>query len=209
MPSTTGDLEARQRDGSLHLDATGDWTIETAPSLRSRIQSVTLEGKGEVVLDLARLGRLDSTGAWLVIDIQRRAKTVDATIRTEGATAAHAALLDRIETLGDCAPAEEPEFRPLIALVERTGRAACSACAEATDLLYFLGVTTVAGLRGLVQPRRIRFVSVLSHIEHTGLDALPIIGLLSFLIGIVISYQGADQLARFGAQIFTINLLGV
>lgn len=209
MPSTLGDLEARQRDGSLHLGATGDWTIETASKLHSRIQNMTLAGKGDVVLDLAGLGRLDSTGAWLVLDIQRRAGTVGAAIRTEGATEAHAALLDRIAALGDCAPAEDAEFHPLIALIERTGRAACAARDEAADLLYFLGVTTVAALRSLAQPRRIRFVSVLSHIERTGLDALPIVGLLSFLIGIVISYQGADQLARFGAEIFTINLLAV
>ncbi|MEE8334043.1 MAG: STAS domain-containing protein, partial [Alphaproteobacteria bacterium] len=124
MPSTPGDLEARQRDGSLHLGATGDWTIETATKLHSRIQNMTFAGKGDVVLDLAQLGRLDSTGAWLVLDIRQRAETADATIRTEGATEAHTALLNRIEALGDCAPVVDPEFHPLIALVERTGRAA-------------------------------------------------------------------------------------
>lgn len=209
MPSMHGDLEARQRDGSLHLGATGDWTIETATKLRSRIQALSLAGKGDVVLDLAGLDRLDSTGAWLVLDIGRQAGTANVAFRTEGARTAHAALLERIAAIGDCAPAEEPEFRPLIAVIERTGRAVYSAWAEATDLLYFLGLTTVSSLRSLVQPQRIRFVSVLTHIEHTGLDALPIVGLLSFLIGIVVSYQGADQLARFGAEIFTVNLLGV
>lgn len=127
MPSTPGDLEARQHDGSLHLGATGDWTIETATKLRSRIQQMTLEGKGDVVLDLAQLGRLDSTGAWLVLDIRRRAETADVKVHTEGATDAHTALLDRIEALGDCPPVVDPEFHPLIALIERTGRAACAA----------------------------------------------------------------------------------
>jgi len=209
MPSTLGDLEARQHDGSLHLGATGDWTVEAATKLRTRIQSLALAGKGDVVLDLSRLHRLDSTGAWLVLDIRRRAEAANAALRTEGTLAPHAALLDRIEALGECVPAEDPEFHPLIALIERTGRAAYSAWAEAADLLYFLGVTTVAGLRSLARPARIRFVSVLSHIEHTGLDALPIVGLLSFLIGVVVAYQGSDQLARFGAEIFAVNLLGV
>jgi len=206
---TLGNLEARQRDGALRLDATGDWTVETAAGLRSRIRALTLDGKGDVVLDLTGLDRLDSTGAWLVLDIRRRADAAQVALRTEGASGPHGALLERIAALGDCAPAAEPEYHPLIALVERTGRAAHSALLEATDLLYFLGVTTVAGLRSALQPRRIRIVSVLSHIEHTGLDALPIVGLLSFLIGVVVSYQGSDQLARFGAEIFTINLLGV
>jgi len=209
MPSTRGDLEASQRDGSLYLGATGDWTIETAPGLRPRIRGLTLEGHRDIVLDLAGLERLDSTGAWLMLQIRRKAERANVTIRTEGARTSHEALIERVAALGDFAPAEEPEYHPLMELLERAGQAVFSAWEETADLLYFLGVTTVTGLRSLVQPRRIRFVSVLSHIEHTGLDALPIIGLLSFLIGVVISYQGADQLARFGAEVFTINLLGV
>ncbi|MGF1608030.1 MAG: MlaE family ABC transporter permease, partial [Kiloniellales bacterium] len=72
-----------------------------------------------------------------------------------------------------------------------------------------LGHTVIVFLRALLQPRRIRVTALVSHMERTGLDALPIVGLISFLIGVVLAYQGADQLARFGAQIYTVNLVGV
>jgi len=67
----------------------------------------------------------------------------------------------------------------------------------------------VASVRVVLRPSRIRFVPLLVHIEHVGLNALPIVGLLSFLIGVVLAFQGADQLKQFGAEIFTVNLVGV
>ena len=59
-----------------------------------------------------------------------------------------------------------------------------------------------------MRPHAIRWHALFTHMERAGIDALPIVGLISFLIGVVLAYQGADQLARFGAQIFTVNLVG-
>jgi phospholipid/cholesterol/gamma-HCH transport system permease protein len=61
----------------------------------------------------------------------------------------------------------------------------------------------------LRRPRRVRLVSTVHHIERIGIDALPIMGLLAYLIGVVLAFQGADQLRQYGAEVFTINLLGV
>jgi phospholipid/cholesterol/gamma-HCH transport system permease protein len=69
---------------------------------------------------------------------------------------------------------------------------------------------TVEASEALVRPaRNLRVPAIFHQIEETGINALPIVGLLAFLIGVVLAYQGADQLKRFGAEIFTINLLGV
>src|SRR6202030_3592004 len=67
----------------------------------------------------------------------------------------------------------------------------------------------IVALRTLRRPSRLRLTALSSHMEQTGVDALPIVGMLSFLIGVVFAYQGADQLRRFGAEIYTVNLLGV
>jgi phospholipid/cholesterol/gamma-HCH transport system permease protein len=76
-------------------------------------------------------------------------------------------------------------------------------------MLSFFGLLTITALRVVRQPRRFRFIAFISHIQRTGVTALPIVGLLSFLIGIVLAYQGAQQLRYYGAEIFTVNLLGV
>jgi phospholipid/cholesterol/gamma-HCH transport system permease protein len=76
-------------------------------------------------------------------------------------------------------------------------------------MLGFGGLVASALARLLAQPGRLRATATTVQMEQTGLNALPIVGLLSFLIGIVFAYQGADQLRRFGAEIYTVNLLGI
>jgi phospholipid/cholesterol/gamma-HCH transport system permease protein len=96
-----------------------------------------------------------------------------------------------------------------VAVVERVGRATLEIYGEARALLAFYGMTIFAYAGILRRPRSLRLVSLVNQIEQSGLNAIPIVCLLSFLIGIVIAYVGADQLRRFGAEIFTVNLLGV
>jgi phospholipid/cholesterol/gamma-HCH transport system permease protein len=97
----------------------------------------------------------------------------------------------------------------LLALLTRTGHGVFLMLENFGGLLSFLGITVVTGVRTLAQPSRLRFTALAVQMERGGLDALPIVGLLSFLIGIVLAYQGADQLRRFGAEIFVVNLVGI
>ncbi len=80
---------------------------------------------------------------------------------------------------------------------------------QGRSLLGFFGQIVVTLGRVLVRPTRFRFVSFVSHLEQTGLSALPIVGLLSFLVGVVLAYQGVDQLRQLGAEVFVVNLVGV
>src|SRR5580693_4183925 len=77
-------------------------------------------------------------------------------------------------------------------------------------MLCYLGRVTVETGEALASPKsNMRVAAIVHQVEETGISALPIVGLLAFLIGVVLAYQGADQLKRFGAEVFTINLLGV
>jgi phospholipid/cholesterol/gamma-HCH transport system permease protein len=78
-----------------------------------------------------------------------------------------------------------------------------------SGMLSFIGESTLILLRSLVQPRSIRWRPILHNIQTAGFEALPIVGLLTFLMGVVIAYQGADQLQRFGANIFIADLVGL
>ena len=209
MPTGAGGIETTLSDGVFHIIPTGNWTIETAARLRDAIDGLTPDRAHPVILDLSRIAALDTAGALLVNRLQNRVQTGGQANQIGGLRDDHAALMERITKERKPRPIETPPHRPLIAMVERTGRAAFDACHEASDLLYFLGVTTVAAFRSLLQPKRIRYIPVFSHIEQVGFNALPIVGLLAFLIGIVVAYQGADQLQQFGAEIFTVDLLGV
>jgi len=94
-------------------------------------------------------------------------------------------------------------------LLHRIGLAAIEALGRGTALLGFVGELAVASARGVVQPSRLRLRPILYNIRSAGFDALPIVGLLSFLLGVVIAYQGAEQLRRYGANIFIADLVGL
>ena len=89
------------------------------------------------------------------------------------------------------------------------GRSVASASAQVLALLGFVGETALALVACLVHPKRMRWRPILYNIRSAGFDALPIVGLLSFLMGIVVAYQAADQLRRFGANIFVADLVGL
>ncbi len=115
--------------------------------------------------------------------------------------------MDKAE-IADAHP--HPPHGGFLDLLARMGKGTVDALRQGRDLLGFLGQITVETIEAVLAPRReLPFTALIAQIEATGLTALPILGLLSFLLGVVIAYQGADQLRQFGAEIFTINLLGV
>jgi phospholipid/cholesterol/gamma-HCH transport system permease protein len=119
-------------------------------------------------------------------------------------------LLAQAEKYHRAAPPPHPRaFRGPIETIVALGAWGVAHLRDATNGIGFLGEVALAAARTLVQPRRLRPIAFLSHVQRTGPAALPIIGLLSFLIGIVFAYQGSAQLRQFGAEIFTVNLLGI
>ena len=103
--------------------------------------------------------------------------------------------------------ASAPPARPNA--LERIGSGTVGALEQAAALLGFVGESALAFASCVVQPRRLRWRPILYNIRSAGFDALPIVGLLSFLLGIVVAYQAADQLRRFGANIFVADLVGL
>ncbi len=102
-----------------------------------------------------------------------------------------------------------PSARSPRGTFENIGRSAAAAAEQAGALLSFIGESAFVSAKSLAQPSRIRWRAILYNIRSAGFDALPIVGLLSFLLGIVVAYQGADQLRQYGANIFVADLVGL
>lgn len=98
---------------------------------------------------------------------------------------------------------------PRLPMLERVGRTAVDVWEQGFALLSFVGESALAFLGWLTHPQRIRWRPILFNLRTAGLDALPIVGLLSFLLGIVVAYQGADQLRQYGANIYVTDLVGL
>jgi phospholipid/cholesterol/gamma-HCH transport system permease protein len=186
---------------------TGQWTVAGIVGLERSIDSLRWPPAGEVAIDASAIAALDTAGAWL---LQRTVRDLEArglAIRVVGLRPEFRALVDLIESRAVAAAAELAVRRP--GVLESFGRKAFGEAREVIDFLAFVGETFTALWRSILQPRRIRWRAILHNIETAGFDALPITGLLSFLLGVVIAYQGADQLQRFGANIYVADLVGI
>ena len=199
-----------ERDGdNLLLSAGGSWVIATLAELDAGLRDIAAGSVRRARIDLGSVERLDTAGAWVLYRTRREFRALGIDAEFECVRPDHDIIFGRIAD-GDGEEAFEVEpFHPLISMVHRVGAATLAVIEEALDLLNFLGVIVVSAMGVLLHPSRLRFVPLLVHIERVGLNALPIVGLLSFLIGVVLAFQGADQLAQFGAEIFTVNLVGV
>ncbi len=156
-----------------------------------------------------RIKELDTAGGWLIVRTIKALEAVRAAVELTGASPAHATLLARLREL-EAVPCDPPERdRPWLRLVLRTGAATVHAIAGGARFLSFAGAVTLTLLRQLPRPSRDRLTSIVHHVEQTGVNAIPIIAIMAFFIGVVLAYQGADQLRRFGAEIFTVNLVAV
>lgn len=200
---------SRAGDGEWRLTALGRWDLQAAGSLSGTLDGFALDGGGAVSLDLSRLDAMDTVGAYLLSALSDRLTAAGHGVDLSAIRPEHAALFDAVREVGPPPVERAQTHRPILDMLERTGRTAVDGLREGRDLLSFLGLIAITFGRLIVNPRRLRFRSVMFHIEQTGLNALPILGLLSFLIGVVLAFQGADQLRRFGAELFVVNLLGV
>ncbi|HTO82371.1 MAG TPA: MlaE family lipid ABC transporter permease subunit [Methylomirabilota bacterium] len=204
-----GWFETTRAGDDVVLKAGGRWTLAASRALDAALRRLTIADARNVLFDLTDIEALDTAGAWLIkrTQLDLSAAGIAGTVR--GAKAGHAALLARVSDVGAPPPlAPHPRFH-LVDILEHLGEALFHGLRQARDLLNFFGALLFAAARVIRHPGRIRFISFVSHVQLHGLNAMPIIGILLFLVGIVVAYQGVGQLSRFGAQIYTVDLVGI
>lgn len=185
----------------------GHWTTRRIASVDQQLRTLELPTSGQAVLDMSAVITLDTAGAWLVDRTERALQTNGVAVTLHEIDPRQANLLETVRANDAQCPEPEPLDNAFISMIERVGQATVRAAVEGRDLLNFLGHSVIVLARSVVRPSNIRMTSLVHHIEQAGLNALPIVGLISFLIGIVLAFQGAEQLSKFGAQIFTVDIV--
>jgi phospholipid/cholesterol/gamma-HCH transport system permease protein len=200
---------ARVEGDLLIVSLGGPWVTRRIGDKQARLARIDARGAQRARFNVTALASLDTAGAWLIHRASKRLAEQGLAVELEGATAAHASLIETARRFDVPCPPAPRTGSATLALVARVGRATIEISGQAVSLVNFLGLTIVVLLRLLVRPWRIRGTALVSHMEQSGLNALPIVGLISFLIGVVLGYQGADQLAKLGAQAFTADLVAL
>ena len=187
----------------------GAWTVnglgalaDTADSADSADTAASDEAAPlPSVVDGSALIAIDSAGAWV---LQRRLRGQPTQPRLSGWPARAEGLMQEVRSGAARTPAQAPRR----GLLYRSGEQAVAGAQQALAFVGFVGELGMAAAAALRHPRRLRWRAVLHETQIGGFDALPIIGLMSFLLGVVVAYQGADQLRNYGANVFVVELVG-
>ena len=187
-------------DAPTRVCLLGDWCLATALQLGERLRELPDAAQA---IDARGIGRIDSAGVLQLLRFTKRRGLPPDSLRFRDE---HQALVSTIEDVVDERPKPARDYGVRAALA-RLGRSVHANAGEVVTLLGFTGENLAKLLRILRQPRRLRVVATVHHIERVGLDALPLVALLSYMVGAVIAFLGATVLRDFGAQIFVVELV--
>jgi phospholipid/cholesterol/gamma-HCH transport system permease protein len=188
----------------LELRCSGAWVLRAIAELEPRLSQLPRPDGGKLIIDASGVSAMDTSGAWLLHRTMRVLQLDGHNVLLRGLRPEFAALLQLI-----AARAVAPQSIAAPGMLTRMGRGAWDSLGNAFGMLSFLGENALALAHLAAQPGRIRWRAVAYNLQTTGFEALPITGLLSFLMGIVIAYQGAEQLRQFGANIYVADLVGL
>ena len=191
-------------DQTVHC--TGPWTLQHLPDLERALASLSWPRLRGLIFDAGHITAMDTGGAVVLHRTMTQLRRQGRQVSVEGLRAECAELLRMVSANWDCIKAT-PATIP--GRVDRLNRFMVERAEQAVMALGFIGESTVGVWRAVKMPSLIRWRALFRSLELDGFNALPITGLLAFLIGVVVSYQGAEQLRKFGTNIFVVDLVGI
>jgi phospholipid/cholesterol/gamma-HCH transport system permease protein len=192
------------------LALSGSWTARGIGAIEPQLDALSAPSKSEMAVDGASIEALDTAGAWVLQKLLLRLRDEGVVVTIRGLRPEFAKLLEVVaRQVADQTDARSAVASAPSSKLEGLGRSAEATFEQAVALLGFVGESAAALAGCVAHPARFRWRPILYNIRSAGFDALPIVGLLSFLLGIVVAYQGADQLRQYGANIFVADLVGL
>ncbi len=211
MKTEKADLTFLQSGHSFTLKCEGDWRISTvAPmekSLKKALPRMLLAT--EVIWDFSDAGLFDSAGMTLIIAFEERLDKAGVKVTRTGMHPEHQKIYRLLRENIAPLPAEEKRTDRLLRAIENLGKNSIAIFRDFLDFFAFLGEATVQLFYYMRHPSSIRYKAIIKYIHTSAIDALGIIALTAFLIGVVIAYQSAVQLQKFGASIFIVDMIGI
>ena len=202
-------LESRDLGGRLALSAGGLWTAERAAELEPLIERIVghHRGVGGVEIDMRRVERLDTFGAWLLERLRRGLAVGGSEPRIVGLADRYRDLVAQARQVNqDDAAAPSRDMTAALAAV---GRAVGRICRDIILVIAMIGALGQAVARTLARPHTFRLTSMVHHVDRAGWRAVPIILLITFLIGGILAQQGLFHFRQFGADIYVVDMVGI
>ncbi|MEQ8433987.1 MAG: ABC transporter permease [Oceanicaulis sp.] len=206
--SAKAELTRRSEGDKVVIEPRGDWVVEAIGRFdRALLQIEEQTEPGNIIVDLSFLGRIDTSGAYILGRTLRRCGDPDGDWHFVGDHPTARRLMEEMRRrMAEC-PTPEEQDGGVIAVFARIGRAVDDGWAETVDTFAFFGRTVTTAISVVAVPTRMRWIATVHSMEAVGVNALPIIAVLSFFIGAVVAFMGANLLETFGAAVFTVELV--
>lgn len=205
-------INIQDSNGTLTVTASGDWTLENAASLAKMLEGVEARlqtaNSETIIAETSSIENMDTSGAWLLLRLRKRLRSGGKEIFIEGLSVEREVLLDEViesSVAIDVPTARDEPWKPLSFL----GMAMANIGHDIAVKINMLGRVVLGFFSVIVSPKQLRGTSIIHHLDQAGLRAVPIIALMSFVIGAIIAQQSAYQLRYFGAEVFTVDLVGI
>ncbi len=204
-------LTATPSGDVLELRPGGAWTAANAATLEVLSSSIAgeLDRAKAVKLDMAGVRELDTLGAWLLEKISRRAASAGRPAEVVGVADNYAGLIEEVHQVNRHNPAPVPALNPIVAKLNDIGRSAVGAEGRRRVFLQMLGSLFLALVGVLRRPRSLRLTSLVYQLYRVGWQAIPIMALITFLIGAIIAQQGFFHFRKFGADSYVVDMVGI
>jgi len=204
-------LTATSSGDALELHPAGSWTASNAAALERLSNDITpqLDRAGAVKVDMAGVRELDTLGAWLLEKLSRRVSSAGHRTDIIGVADNYAGLIDEVRQVNRRTPAPAPAHNPVVAKLDDIGRATMGAREDVAAFLQMLGALCIAILGVLRRPRSLRLTSLTYQLYRVGWQAIPIVVLITFLIGAIIAQQGIFHFRKFGADSYVVDMVGI
>ena len=204
-------LAATPSGDGLELRPSGPWIAANVSKLEALARSVgaDLDRSKTVRLDMAGVSELDTLGAWLLEKLSRRAPSAGAAAEIVGISDNYSGLMDEVRQVNRHNPAPAPAPNPIALRLGELGKATFGAREDIAIFLQMLGSLFMALIGVLRRPRSLRLTSLIYQLYRIGWQAIPIIMLITFLIGAIIAQQGFFHFRRFGAESYTVDMVGI
>jgi phospholipid/cholesterol/gamma-HCH transport system permease protein len=204
-------LTATAEGERLALAATGAWTAERAAELERIIDEAARRHKDalSVDIDLAKLERLDTFGAWLVERLKRAFIVRGSNARIIGLSDADRGLMDELQLVNRAPVQDRSTTNRILLALDSLGRGVAQIGWAFVLIAQLLGALTAAALGTIAHPRTLRLTSIVHHLERVGWRAVPIILLSTFMIGAILAQQGIFHFRTFGADVFVVDMVSI
>ena len=204
-------LTTMRQGERLALAAAGAWTAEHAATLEPLVAGVAKDRRtvAGIDVDIGRVERLDTFGAWLLERLVREARAGGCDARVVGVSENYAGLIDVVHEVNLAPPPAPPSESRWRESLERVGRTMVELGHDTALFVQMLGEVAVALGHVILRPYRFRFTSVVHHMDRVAWQAVPIVLLITFLIGAIIAQQGIFHFRKFGADIYVVDMVGI